>query len=299
MKKQLPKISKLIEPYAVSSSKGFRLKDFDPGDTQGFDLKAEAQEYLNTNIQRLSDMQQKLYAQDCWSVLLVFQAMDAAGKDSCIRHVMSGVNPQGCQVFSFKQPSVEELSHDYLWRASKALPQRGRIGIFNRSYYEEVLVVRVHSQLLEQERIPRPLVTKSIWKERFEDINGFERMLARNGTIIRKFYLNVSKKEQRARFLKRLDEPEKNWKFSEGDVREREHWADYMAAYEDMISHTASKNGPWYIVPADNKWFTHLVVSSVIVQAIRELRLSYPQVDDARRKELQAARELLVHEPAK
>lgn len=222
--------------------------------------------------------------------------MDAAGKDSAIRHVMSGINPQGCQVFSFKQPSAEELSHDYLWRASKSLPQRGRIGIFNRSYYEEVLVVRVHSQLLENERIPKSLVTKKIWRERFEDINGFERMLTRNGTAIRKFYLNVSRQEQRSRFLKRLEEPEKNWKFSEADVREREHWDDYMAAYEDMIAHTANEQAPWYVVPADKKWFTHLVVSSAIVHAMEELDLSYPQVDATRRKELKAARELLVHE---
>lgn len=296
MKKHFPKISKLISPYAVSRSKGFRLKDFDPGDTQGFDLKAEAQVYLDKNIQRLSDMQQRLYAQDCWSILLVFQAMDAAGKDSAIRHVMSGVNPQGCQVFSFKQPSAEELSHDYLWRASKSLPQPGRIGIFNRSYYEEVLIVRVHSQVLQQERVPPSLVTKSIWKERFEDINAFERTLARNGVIIRKFYLNVSKQEQRSRFLKRLDEPEKNWKFSESDVREREHWDGYMAAYEDMIAHTSTEHAPWYVVPADKKWFTHLIVSSVIVEALEELRLTYPRIDAARRKELDAARQLLLKE---
>jgi PPK2 family polyphosphate:nucleotide phosphotransferase len=294
MKKHFPKISNLIRPYAVSRARGFRLKDFDPGDTQGLDLKADAEIYLDKNIQRLSDMQQKLYAQDCWSILLVFQAMDAAGKDSAIRHVMSGVNPQGCQVFSFKQPSAEDLSHDYLWRASKSLPERGRIGIFNRSYYEEVLVVRVRPQVLEKERIPRSLLTKRVWKERFEDINAFERTLTRNGMVIRKFYLNVSKQEQRSRFLKRLDEPEKNWKFSEADVHEREHWDRYMAAYDDMISHTATEHAPWYVVPADNKWFTHLVVSSVIVRALQELRLSYPQIDEARRKELNAARELLL-----
>ncbi len=296
MKTRLPKIPKLISPYEVSCSKGFRLKNFNPGDTQGFDLKAEAEAYLAKNIQRLSEMQQRLYAQDRWSILLVFQAMDAAGKDSSIRNVMSGINPQGCQVFSFKQPSSEDLSHDYLWRASKSLPQRGRIGIFNRSYYEEVLIVRVHSQLLEQERIPPSLITKKIWEERFEDINAFKRMLTRNGVIIRKFYLNLSKQEQRSRFLKRLEEPEKNWKFSEADVREREHWDDYMAAYEDMIAHTATKQAPWYIVPADKKWFTHLVVSSVIVKALEELRLTYPQIDATRRKELAAARELLLHE---
>lgn len=296
MKQQPPKTSKLIEPYAVSGPKGFRLKDYDPGDTQGLDSKAAAEDRLRENIQDLEDMQQKLYAQDRWSVLVVIQAMDAAGKDSCIRHVMSGVNPQGCEVSSFKQPSSEELSHDFLWRASQRLPRRGWIGIFNRSYYEEVLVVRVHSQLLEQERIPPSLVIGNIWKERFEDINAFERMLARNGTIVRKIYLNVSKKEQRARFLKRLDEPDKNWKFEEGDVRERERWSDYMAAYEDMIAHTAKKHAPWYVVPADHKWFTHLVVSAIVVEAIKELRLSFPKIDKARRKELQHARRLLLRE---
>jgi PPK2 family polyphosphate:nucleotide phosphotransferase len=295
--KKFPKISKLIEPYAVSDSKGFRLKHFNPGDTQGFESREEAGEHLTKNIRELSDLQQKLYAQDRWSVLLVIQAMDAAGKDSCIRHVMSGVNPQGCEVFSFKQPSTEELNHDYLWRASQRLPQRGRIGIFNRSYYEEVLVVRVHSHLLEQERIPPSLVTRNIWKERFEDINGFERMLVRNGTIIRKIYLNVSKQEQRSRFLKRLEEPEKNWKFEAGDIREREHWNSYMAAYEDMIAHTSTKHAPWYIVPADHKWFTHLVVSAIIVDAIKELQLSFPRLDKAARKELQSARDLLLSEP--
>ena len=299
MKKQIPKIPKLIRPYAVSGSKGFRLKHFDPGDTQGFDLKADADVHLDRNIQRLSEMQERLYAQDCWSILLVFQAMDAAGKDSAIRHVMSGINPQGCQVFSFKQPSTEDLSHHYLWRASKNLPERGRIGIFNRSYYEEVLVVRVHPELLEKQRVPSSLVSKRVWQERFEDINAFERTLTRNGTVIRKFYLNVSKQEQRSRFLKRFDAPQKNWKFSENDVHEREHWDDYMAAYEDMIANTATEHAPWYVIPADNKSFTHLVVSSVIVQTLEELRLSYPHVDKTRRKELDSARDLLLHESSR
>lgn len=294
MKKQPPKVRKLIEPYVVSSPTGFRLKDYDPADTQGLGSKAAAEEHLSKNIQDLEDMQQKLYAQDRWSVLVVIQAMDAAGKDSSIRHVMSGVNPQGCEVSAFKQPSSEELSHDFLWRASQRLPRRGWIGIFNRSYYEEVLVVRVHSQLLERERIPPSLVTKNIWKERFEDINAFERMLAHNGTIVRKIYLNVSKKEQRCRFLNRLDEPEKNWKFEETDVHEREHWTAYMAAYEDMIAHTAKKHAPWYVVPADHKWFTHLVVSAIVVEAIRELRLSFPKLNKARRRDLQHARRLLL-----
>lgn len=294
MKKQPPKVRKLIEPYVVSSPTGFRLKDYDPADTQGLGSKAAAEEHLSKNIQDLEDMQQKLYAQDRWSVLVVIQAMDAAGKDSSIRHVMSGVNPQGCEVSAFKQPSSEELSHDFLWRASQRLPRRGWIGIFNRSYYEEVLVVRAHSQLLERERIPPSLVTKNIWKERFEDINAFERMLAHNGTIVRKIYLNVSKKEQRCRFLNRLDEPEKNWKFEETDVHEREHWTAYMAAYEDMIAHTAKKHAPWYVVPADHKWFTHLVVSAIVVEAIRELRLSFPKLNKARRRDLQHARRLLL-----
>src|SRR3954449_12335698 len=293
MNKQLPKISKLIRPYEVSRSKGFRLKDFDPGDTQGLDLKADAEIYLDKNIQRLSDMQERLYAQDCWSILLVFQAMDAAGKDSAIRHVMSGINPQGCQVFSFKQPSTEDLSHHYLWRASKNLPERGRIGIFNRSYYEEVLVVRVHPEILKAQKFPPHLVGKKIWDERLADIARFEDYATRQGTKILKFFLHVSRKEQKKRFLERLDEPDKNWKLSASDVKEREFWSDYMHAFEEAIRATASNHAPWYVVPADNKWFTRLLVAAAIVDAVEDLGLAYPKVDAAKRKELAGVRAAL------
>ncbi|MGC2537457.1 MAG: polyphosphate kinase 2 family protein, partial [Candidatus Sulfotelmatobacter sp.] len=243
---------------------------------------------------RMADLQAKLYAQDCWSVLLIFQAMDAAGKDGTIKHVMSGVNPEGCQVISFKVPSDTELEHDFLWRTTRHLPERGQIGIFNRSYYEEVLVVRVHPEALKDEKLPPSLVTKNIWEERFEDIRSFERHMARNGTVIRKFFLHLSKKEQKRRFLARLDEPEKNWKFSEADIHERDYWDDYQKAYEDMIRHTASKHAPWYVVPADNKWFTHLVVSAAIVETLEELNLTYPKVDAAKLKEIAAARRILL-----
>ncbi len=296
MKQKLPKIAKLIEPYRVNRGKRFRLKDFDPTDTPGLDLKDQADEFLKQSVERLNEMQQKLYAQDRWALLLIFQAMDAAGKDSVIRHVMSGVNPAGCEVFSFKAPSAEELSHDFLWRTSKCLPQRGHIGIFNRSYYEEVLVVRVHPHLLDNERIPKSLITKKLWKQRFDDINGLERYLTRDGIVIRKFFLNVSKQEQRRRFLSRLDEPEKNWKFSEGDVREREHWNSYMDAYEDMIRNTATPNSPWYVVPADHKWFTRVVVSSIIIHTLDSLKLAFPKVNNDRKKELDSARKLLLQE---
>lgn len=294
MKRKVPKIPKLIEPYRVEHGKKFRLKDLEPADTQGLDLKEQADELLKQGVERLSDMQQKLYAQDRWAVLLIFQAMDAAGKDSVIRHVMTGISPIGCQVFSFKEPSAEDLSHDFMWRTSKLLPRRGYIGIFNRSYYEEVLVVRVHPHLLQNERIPKPLVTKKIWKQRFADINAFESYLDHNGTVIRKFFLNVSKEEQRKRFLSRLDEPHKNWKFSEGDVREREHWDNYMSAYEDMIRHTATPHAPWYVVPADQKWFTRMIVSSVIIDTLESLKLAFPKVDAAKQKELDSARKLLL-----
>lgn len=286
----------IFKRYRVQHGKAFRLRDFDPADTQGLHLEAEAATLLSGSVVRLSDMQEKLYAQDRWALLLIFQAMDAAGKDSAIRHVMSGVNPQGCQVHSFKQPSAEELSHDFLWRASKVLPQRGHIGIFNRSYYEDVLVVRVHPELLSAQRVPPSLVTKRIWRERFKDIVAFESHLHRNGTVVRKFFLNLSKKEQKQRFLKRLDEPDKNWKFAEGDVREREHWDDYVDAYEDMIRHTASEEAPWFVVPADNKWFTRLVVASVINDTLAALNLRYPQMDRGRQKELKSARKLLLNE---
>ncbi len=287
----------LIKPYRIQHGKKFRLKDFDPADTQGLDLREQAHDLLEKDVARLSDMQQKLYAQDRWALLIVLQAMDAAGKDSVIRHVMSGINPQGCQVYAFKAPSSEDLSHDYLWRTSKCLPQRGHIGIFNRSYYEEVLVVRVHPQLLGQERIPHSRTSKNIWKDRFEDINSFERYLQRNGVLILKFFLHLSKQEQKRRFLSRLDEQDKNWKFAEADVLEREHWDDYADAYEDMIRHTSAPHAPWYVVPADHKWFTRLVVASTILHTLDTLNLSYPKVDTAKRKELESARQLLLAEP--
>ncbi|HTU45781.1 MAG TPA: polyphosphate kinase 2 family protein [Bryobacteraceae bacterium] len=296
MPRKFPKLAKLIEPYRIEQGKKFRLKDHDPKDTQGLDLKDEANQFLEDGIQQLNEMQQKLYAQDRWAVLGIFQGMDSAGKDSAIRHVMSGVNPEGCQVYSFKQPSAEDLSHDFLWRSWKYLPPRGHIGIFNRSYYEETLIVRVHPPVLRQERIPPPLVTKRIWKERFEAINAFERYLERNGTVVRKFFLHLSKEEQRSRFLARLDDPDKNWKFSEDDVREREHWHDYMRAYEDTIRHTATPHAPWYVVPADHKWFAWMVVASAIIDLLESLKLSYPKVDAEKRKELESARKLLVEE---
>jgi len=251
---------------------------------------------LPRGIERLVDLQDRLYAQDRWAILLIFQAMDAAGKDGVIKHVMSGVNPQGCQVYSFKQPSVEDLNHDFMWRSSKSIPERGRIGIFNRSYYEEVLVVRVHKELLEHERIPRSLITKNVWDERFADINAYEQYLSRNGVVIRKFFLNVSKDEQKKRFLSRLDEPQKNWKFSEADIAERARWNDYMTAYEEMIQHTATAHAPWYVVPADKKWYTRMVVGAAIVHALEDLNLRYPVVSAAQRKALKAARSALEHE---
>ncbi len=286
----------LVERYTVTNGKKFRLKDVDPGDSGPHDLKVRAGELLVNGIQALSDAQEKLYAQDMWSVLLIFQAMDAAGKDGTIKHVMSGVNPTGVQVFSFKQPSAEELDHDFLWRTTKCLPEKGRLGIFNRSYYEETLVVRVHPDFLKAQRLPEPAATKKLWKKRFEDINAFERHLTRNATVVRKFFLYLSKPEQKQRFLSRLDEPSKNWKFSTADVREREHWSEYMDAYEDMIRHTATPKAPWLVVPADNKWFTRLVVVEAILLALRELDLSFPSVDAARKKELQAARAALLRE---
>jgi len=267
---------RLLQRFAVTTGKGFRLRDFDPRGT--LDLEEEdARAALAQGVRRLAGLQEKLYAQDRWGVLLIFQAMDAAGKDGAIEHVMSGVNPQGCQVFSFKAPSAEELDHDFLWRTSKNLPERGRIGIFNRSYYEETLVVRVHPPILAGQHLPRELVTKSIWEERLEDIAAFERYFARQGYLILKFFLHVSKEEQRKRFLSRLDEPEKNWKFALGDVREREHWDAYMKAYEAAIRATAAPHAPWFVVPADHKWFTRLVVSETIVAAVEELDLAWPE----------------------
>ncbi|HEX5068053.1 MAG TPA: polyphosphate kinase 2 family protein [Myxococcota bacterium] len=292
------RIEKLISPFRVTSGKGFRLKDIDPADTLGIesDRKDEAKEVLELGVEWLASEQDRLYAQDRWSLLLIFQAMDAAGKDGTIKHVMSGVNPQGCQVYSFKQPSAEDLDHDFLWRTSKCLPERGRIGIFNRSYYEEVLVVRVHEELLQRQKLPRELVTKDIFDERLADIAAFERYLAHNGTVILKFFLHVSKQEQKKRFLERLDTPEKNWKYSPTDAKERGFWKDYMHAYEEAIRATATKRAPWFVVPADNKWFTRLVVAAAIVDAMEDLDLAYPKLDAAQRKELGVARRMLLSE---
>ena len=293
-KRLIKETTKLSEPYRIAKGEDFRLKDFDPADTGGLKDKEKAKEMLQGGVDLLSKQQEKLYAQDQWALLVIFQAMDAAGKDGAIKHVMSGINPQGCQVSSFKAPSTEELDHDYLWRAHKALPERGRIGIFNRSYYEEVLVVRVHSEILKGQKLPKKLVTEEIWKERYEDINAFERYLTRNGVVIRKFFLHVSKKEQRKRFLERLDDPGKNWKFSMADVKERGFWKDYQNAYEEMIQATATKDAPWYIVPADNKWYTRLIVAGAIVEALNDLDLEYPVVDKKLRKELEKVKEALV-----
>ena len=292
------KIEQMLKRYRVDGGRGFDLSDYSPGDTGGLDVdfKPDAQSLQQQQMQQLTELQDKLYAQDRRALLLIFQAMDAAGKDGTIKHVMSGVNPQGCEVFSFKAPSAEELDHDYLWRTSRCLPQRGHIGIFNRSYYEEVLVVRVHPELLQKERVPAELVTRKIWKQRFEDIASFERYLTRNGIAVRKFFLHISKEEQRARFLQRLEEPQKNWKFSAADVRERQSWDDYQQTYEKMIRHTAARHAPWFVVPADHKWFARLVVSTAIVNALKEMKLAYPTVDAAARQQLQAAKAALQAE---
>jgi PPK2 family polyphosphate:nucleotide phosphotransferase len=298
LKELVKKARKLAKPFRVTDD-GFRLKDIDPGDTLDFtsEDKPRAKEALAVGVHLLAELQEMLYAQDRWGVLLIFQAMDAAGKDGAIKHVMSGVNPQGCQVFSFKAPSSEDLDHDYLWRCMKCLPERGRIGIFNRSYYEETLAVRVHPEFLAKQKLPPQLVTKDIWKERFEDIRDFEQYLARNGTVVLKFFLHVSKKEQKKRFLERVDNPEKNWKFSANDAKERNFWDDYMDAYEDTIRHTATKHAPWYVVPADNKWFTRVVVAAAVISALDSLDLAYPEVGEAQLAELAAAkRELLGDE---
>jgi PPK2 family polyphosphate:nucleotide phosphotransferase len=286
----------LAIPFRVTKGGGFRLKDIDPGDTLWLknEDKSKAKEALAAGLVTMSALQEKLYAQSQWSLLLIFQAMDAAGKDGAIKHVMSGLNPQGCQVHSFKAPSNEDLDHDYLWRCLKVLPNRGMIGIFNRSYYEEVLVVRVHPEMLDKQRIPRELVSKHIWKQRFEDIRNLEQHLSRNGVVVLKFFLHISKKEQKRRFLERLEIPDKNWKFSPADLHEREHWDEYMDAYEDMIRHTATKDAPWHVVPADNKWFTRVVVSAAVIEAMGRLKLAFPDVDETTRKELALARAKLM-----
>lgn len=292
------KARKLAQRYAVTKGDSFRLKDVDPRDTAhlGSKDKPRVKEMLQHGITHLAALQDKLYANDRWGVLLIFQAMDAAGKDGAIKHVMSGVNPQGCQVASFKAPSAEELDHDYLWRCQRHLPERGRIGIFNRSYYEETLVVRVHEELLHKQKLPPQLITKHIWRERFEDINNFEQYLTRNGIVVRKFFLHVSHKEQKRRFLERLERPEKNWKFSAADVQERQYWKQYMQAYEDMIRHTATKIAPWYVIPADNKWFTRLVVAAAVIDTLESLDLHYPTVGPDKLKELAAAKRALLNE---
>jgi len=297
-KMKAERVHKFIKPYVVKSGEGFRLKDHEPSDTH--DLKSgdkpEARKMLDDGVLLLSEMQDKLYAQSNWGLLLIFQGMDAAGKDSTIKHVMSGVSPQGVDIFSFKEPSSEELAHDFLWRTNRCLPARGKIGIFNRSYYEEVLVVRVHPEMLEKERMPKELRGDHFWKNRYEDINTFEKYLTRNGIAIRKFFLNVSKKEQKRRFLERLDNPEKNWKFSAADVQERKHWDEYQSAYEKMIRNTATEHAPWVVVPADNKWFSRLLVVATVVDALSEMNLEYPKVTEEKLAALKAARKELEKE---
>jgi len=292
------KLEKLLKRYRVEEGKHFRLTDYDPADTHGLksESKPQARQWLAHGVEELSRLQEILAAQDRWGLLLILQAMDAAGKDGTIKHVMSGVNPQGVQVTSFKAPSAEELEHGYLWRCMKSAPARGRIGIFNRSYYEEVLVVRVHPDLLEKQKLPKSLVTKHIWQERFEDIKAFERYMTRNGIAVLKIFLHVSRKEQKRRFMERLDHPDKNWKFSTSDVKERQCWDAYQEAYEDLIRHTAEPHAPWYVVPADNKWFTRLVVAAAVVHALESMNLRYPKLDGEQKAELEKARQQLAKE---
>lgn len=295
-KEIIKRARELSEPFRISKGKNFRLKDVDPDDTLDFTKadKARSKEALASGVEALAQLQDKLYAQDKWAVLLIFQAMDAAGKDGAIKHVMSGINPQGCQVYSFKSPSADDLDHEYLWRCMKCLPNRGHIGIFNRSYYEEVLVVRVHPAFLTKQKLPPELIGKNIWEGRFEDMRNFEQYLARNGIIVRKFFLHVSKKEQKQRFLDRIDDPLKNWKFSSNDASERDYWDDYMKAYEEMIQETSTKYAPWYVVPADNKWFTRVIVASAVIETLDSLDLAYPEVDESKLKELAAAKKKLL-----
>ena len=289
-------VADLAARYRITDGRKFQLKDFDTGDTWKLKSKEAAAGLLEKGVARLNELQNTLYAHDKWAVLLVFQAMDAAGKDSTIKHVMSGVNPQGCQVFSFKAPNAQELDHDFLWRTTGCLPERGRIGIFNRSYYEETLVVRVHPEFLRGQKLPENLITKNIWKERFKDINAYERYLSRNGVVIRKFFLHVSKEEQRRRFLARLDEKEKNWKFSAADLKERALWEKYQDAYEETIRHTSTEYAPWHVIPADHKWFTRLAVAAAIIETLESLDLAYPKLSDAQTKELAGVREALLRE---
>jgi PPK2 family polyphosphate:nucleotide phosphotransferase len=298
MKDTIKRARGFSKPFRITGDRNFRLKDIDPGETLGLgsEDKPRAREALATGVEALAQLQDMLYAQDRWAVLLIFQAVDAAGKDSTIKHVMSGVNPQGCQVYSFKAPSSEELDHDFLWRCMKYVPERGRIGIFNRSYYEETLVVRVHPELLDRQMLPPELVTRDIWKQRFHDIRSVERYLAHNGVVTRKFFLHVSKGEQKRRFLERLENPEKNWKFSANDIKERAFWDDYMTAYDDMIRHTASQEAPWYVVPADNKWFTRIVVAAAVIETLDSLNLGYPKVTEEKLSDLSAAKQMLMRE---
>jgi len=293
-RKLLKEAARLAEPYCVSDGAKFKLKEFDPGDTNGMKSKKTAEELLASSSELLAEMQEKLYAQDRWALLLIFQGMDAAGKDGAIKHVMSGINPQGCDAYSFKAPTHEELNHDFLWREHKVMPERGKIGIFNRSYYEEVLIVRVHPQLIKGEKLPENLITKHIWEERYEDINAFERYVTRNGVIIRKFFLHISRAEQKKRFLSRLEDSTKNWKFEMNDIKERKFWRDYQEAYEEMVQNTATKRAPWYVIPADNKWYARLVVASAIIQTLGALDLAFPDVDKEKKKELNEIREALV-----
>ena len=292
--KLIKETSHLPEPYCVTKGEKFRLKEFDPADTGGVKSRKHAEKLLEQSSVLASHMQEKLYAQDRWALLLIFQGMDAAGKDGAVKHVMSGVNPQGCDVYSFKVPTNEELDHDYLWRTHKVMPERGKIGIFNRSYYEEVLVVRVHPGLLKAEKLPERLLTKHVWDERYEDINAFERYLTRNGVVIRKFFLYISKQEQKKRFLERLEDSKKNWKFSMADIKERSFWKDYKGACEEMIQKTATKHAPWYVIPADNKWFARLIVALAIVEALGGLHLAFPDVGKAKKKELEQIRDSLL-----
>jgi PPK2 family polyphosphate:nucleotide phosphotransferase len=294
LKELVKESADVSKPYRVIEGEDFRLKDYDPQDTNGLKSKKNAKETLEHSKELLSEFQEKLYAQDRWALLLIFQAMDAAGKDGAVKHVMSGINPQGCDVTSFKAPSKEELDHEYLWRAHRVIPSRGKIGIFNRSYYEEVLVVRVHQDLLNAQQLPKDLVTKHIWEERYQDINNFEKYLVRNGVIVMKFFLHLSKGEQKKRFLERLEMPDKNWKFSMADVKERAYWKDYQKAYEEMIRNTATKHAPWYVIPADNKWFTRLTVAGAIIEKLHSLDLQFPEVDDDKKKELAQVRKALL-----
>jgi len=296
-KEVIKKARKLAKMYRVTNGFKFRLRDCHSGNTMGFRSadKLRAKEALQDGINALAALQDMLYAQDKWAVLLIFQAMDAAGKDGAIKHVMSGVNPQGCQVFSFKSPSPDDLDHDYLWRCTKCLPNRGHIGIFNRSYYEETLVVRVHPELLAKQKIPPSLITKHLWEERFQDIRSFERYLSRNGIAVVKFFLNLSEDEQKRRFLERADSPDKNWKFSASDMAEREFWDEYQRAYEEMIRKTASEENPWYVVPADNKWFSRVIVAAAVIDTLARLDLAYPRVDQAKLSEIASARKALAN----